>query len=416
MANPLAQYGLMVTDPQRAKATRKGLMQVFSSLMAAGATSTDPGNFSKQIAGMGPNYSAARDASLDHSQRQNLMGRAIGREDLADKNAAEDRAAGQAAAARKVRLEDEALGRDSAAHSYAAGALRDGMTAGDANAFGYVDPPQGVALPMLLAKQKHQREMEEAAMKAGNPTGRPSSPIQNFRHRQKLVAQYGEGSPEVARFDTYVRASKWLDTGPSFQKPDPTGRVTKVIPKSLAPAQEPAYKHAAAAAAAAGTAEGKEHGEAAAKLSAMEAAMPRLDAAVVKLSEIGKTATYTKAGQGVNLLKRETGQDVGPGAVARASYIAHVNANILPLLKSTFGAQFTVAEGESLKATLGDPNMHPSEKDAVLAAFIENKKAEVLSLRRQTKGQGSMPQSAIDDGVTPAQWNLYTPEQKALYD
>jgi hypothetical protein len=396
----------MVTNPQRAKATKKGLMQIFSSLMAAGATTTDPGNFSKQIAGMGDRYAGARDASLDQSRKVNLMGRELGRQDKADKWAAEDRVAGQAATARKVRLENEALARDSAAHSYATGALRDGMTVGDANAFGYTDPPQGVALPMLLAKQKHQRELEEAAMKAGNPSSRPSSPIQNFRHRQKLVAYHGADSAEVRRFDSYVRAIKWVDTGGAHAQTNPEAPSTPagMIPKTLAPAQTPEHKEKAAFATASGTVEGKEHGEAAAKLSAMEAAMPRLDAAVAKLSDIGKTATYTTVGRGVNLARKEMGQGVGPGAVARASYVAHVNANILPLLKSTFGAQFTVAEGESLKATLGDPNMHPDEKDAVLRAFIENKKAEVQSLHRQTKGQGSMPQSAIDAGITPEVW------------
>jgi hypothetical protein len=55
----------------------------------------------------------------------------------------------------------------------------------------------------------------------------------------------------------------------------------------------------------------------------------------------------------------------------------------LPLLRQTFGAAFTVAEGDSLLATLGDPNMHPDEKNAVLDAFIENKRRDLETKRRR---------------------------------
>ena len=76
--------------------------------------------------------------------------------------------------------------------------------------------------------------------------------------------------------------------------------------------------------------------------------------------------------------------DPGKGASDRAEYIARVKNNILPLLRQTFGAAFTAAEGDSLLATLGDPNMHPSQKDAVLKAFIDGKRAELETLTRQT--------------------------------
>ena len=56
----------------------------------------------------------------------------------------------------------------------------------------------------------------------------------------------------------------------------------------------------------------------------------------------------------------------------------------MPLLRDTFGAQFTEREGESLKATLGSPNVSPKEKDAVLRSFIKQKKRNIQDLRRQT--------------------------------
>ena len=75
--------------------------------------------------------------------------------------------------------------------------------------------------------------------------------------------------------------------------------------------------------------------------------------------------------------------DVGEGAVARKEYITRVDNEILPLLRQTFGAQFTQKEGEALKATLGDPDASPQEKDAVLKSFIQTKKAQVATTRRR---------------------------------
>jgi len=88
------------------------------------------------------------------------------------------------------------------------------------------------------------------------------------------------------------------------------------------------------------------------------------------------------AGKAADFAKKELGADPGQGAVDRGTYIAHVKNNILPLLRETFGAAFTAAEGDSLLATLGDPDMHPRVKSAVLDAFISDKKADLERLRR----------------------------------
>lgn len=143
---------------------------------------------------------------------------------------------------------------------------------------------------------------------------------------------------------------------------------------------------------------GKEVGEAGAKLSSMEAQFPRLNEVVKELSDLGKKATYTKAGQLGDTLMREAGQEVSPGAIARSEYISKVDNEILPLLRQTFGAQFTQKEGESLKTTLGDPNKSPKEKDAVLRSFISQKKAEIASLRRQTKSKGGPVFTPMNQG------------------
>lgn len=113
------------------------------------------------------------------------------------------------------------------------------------------------------------------------------------------------------------------------------------------------------------------------------ASMPQLEQTVRQLSDLGKVATYTKAGQLVDVVRRETGQEPRESAIARKEYISLVDNQILPLLRQTFGAQFTQKEGESLKVTLGDPNATPEEKDAVLRSFIEQKKATIETMQRQ---------------------------------
>lgn len=140
---------------------------------------------------------------------------------------------------------------------------------------------------------------------------------------------------------------------------------------------------------------GKQMGETNADLNAAEASMPQLEASVGTLSQLGKDASYNAAQRTRDTAMRETGLGATEGGKARAAYIAHVKNNVLPLLRRTFGAQFTKAEGDSLLATLGDPNMHPEEKDAVLQAFIQDKKATLQTMKRQAGVQPMPPATNI---------------------
>lgn len=158
-----------------------------------------------------------------------------------------------------------------------------------------------------------------------------------------------------------------------------------------------------AAAKSGGQETGKATGEAAAKLQDMESMMPRLDVVTKELSELGKKATYTMAGQGVNELRRQLGLGVGEGAIARKAYISKVDNEILPLLRQTFGAQFTQKEGESLKATLGDPNATPEEKDAVLNSFIETKYGQIAGMKRRLGQDVPAPQGGGTGIAAPPQ-------------
>lgn len=123
--------------------------------------------------------------------------------------------------------------------------------------------------------------------------------------------------------------------------------------------------------------------------SNLEGQLPNLQKVASDLSTLGQTATYTNVGKGLDFIRAQTGGYGGlvdpgsEGAIARTKYISKVDNEVLPLLRQTFGAQFTQKEGESLKATLGDPDKTPQEKDAVLKSFIEQKIAQIQTYDNQ---------------------------------
>lgn len=128
-------------------------------------------------------------------------------------------------------------------------------------------------------------------------------------------------------------------------------------------------------------------GQAFTERARLEASLPGLNDVVARLRALSEVATYTRSGQAFNAVARELGFQPSEGATARAAYIATIDNEILPLLRETFGAQFTEREGQSLKATLGDPNMSPAEKNAVLDAFIA---AKIRNLETRSTVQGAM--------------------------
>ena len=143
-----------------------------------------------------------------------------------------------------------------------------------------------------------------------------------------------------------------------------------------------------------GSAIGKAAGEADVAADSLESKMAGLEVVVAQLDTLADQATYTAAGQALDYGRKQLGLDPRDSAVARAEYIATVDNQVLPLLRDTFGAAFTVKEGETLRATLGDPNKSPAEKKAVLRAFIEQKKRDLLALQQQAGngGLGTVPQ------------------------
>lgn len=181
-----------------------------------------------------------------------------------------------------------------------------------------------------------------------------------------------------------------------------SGAVESYIPKSLSPSETPQTKAAQAMA----TKQGAAQAEASTQLADMEAQMPRLETVVNELDALGQKATYTEAGQALDWARRQAGMDPRESAIARKEYISKVDNEILPLLRQTFGAQFTEKEGQALKATLGDPDASPQEKSAVLRSFIATKQEQVKTLQRRTGQINRNPQGNEVD------FNSLTPEQQ----
>lgn len=148
-------------------------------------------------------------------------------------------------------------------------------------------------------------------------------------------------------------------------------------------------------------AEAKAKGEDAALLDSTSSKMAGLETVVSELEALADKATYTTAGQLRDSIGRQFGAEPSEGAIARAEYIAKVDNQVLPMLRDTFGAAFTVKEGETLRATLGDANKSPAEKKAVLRAFIEQKKRDIAALEERVgrEGAGSGVESSAAGSV-----------------
>jgi len=114
-------------------------------------------------------------------------------------------------------------------------------------------------------------------------------------------------------------------------------------------------------------------GESFTELNAMKASLPGLLSVVKNLATLSDTATYTLFGQGFDWAAKQLGFGATQGATDRAKFTAIVDNQVLPLLRQTFGAAFTAEEGNRLRATLGDADLSPAEKQAQLEAFIDQK-------------------------------------------
>jgi hypothetical protein len=274
-----------------------------------------------------------------------------------------------------------------------------------------------------------------------NPTAAydPTAPMRNYAERERLIAS-GATPEQIETFDNYVRAMQIKKIGGVQTKVTPGGNVPlgtlqdegaaaaylsnqqtmggqqaeagislptpitadeldlsappPVSQAELAAAEKTATKEAEykadykwksviAARVKEAEAAAKERGEVLTDLSRMKATLPGLQASITQLKKLSNIATYTVAGKAWDAAVRQSGFGATEGATARAKFMSIVDNQVLPLLRQTFGAAFTAEEGNRLRATMGDPDLSPEEKNAQLDAFIAQKIRDVESKERQ---------------------------------
>lgn len=120
----------------------------------------------------------------------------------------------------------------------------------------------------------------------------------------------------------------------------------------------------------------------------MVSKLPELEDVVNKLDKLADDVTYTYFGQAMDFLAKQFLGKTTTGSKAREEYKALVNNQVLPLLRDTFGAQFTEKEGERLLQTFGDLNATPEEKKEALKAILQVKINDIKSLEKKIESYG----------------------------
>lgn len=123
----------------------------------------------------------------------------------------------------------------------------------------------------------------------------------------------------------------------------------------------------------------------------MASRFPQLKQKVAEMKEVGKKSTYTPAGKGKDWLVKQFGFNTDEGTAA-VQYESMLNNQILPLLKQTFGAQFTEKDREALQKTMGDSSLSPEQKSAALDAMVAQKEQDMLSKEGVLKYKGINPE------------------------
>jgi hypothetical protein len=130
--------------------------------------------------------------------------------------------------------------------------------------------------------------------------------------------------------------------------------------------------------------------------------MPLINEVVADLRKLAPIATSTFGGNVWNAVVKETGFGATKGKTAKTKYQSIISNQTLPLLKATFGAAFTAAEGQKLEATLGDPDASTDEKLAALDAFLDAQNSQIQALERKLGQEPSPPaaQPAAGTNIT----------------
>lgn len=121
-------------------------------------------------------------------------------------------------------------------------------------------------------------------------------------------------------------------------------------------------------------------------LNRAKAALPGIQEVVGKLKEIAPLVTSTFGGALFDQAAKQLGFGSTKGATAKAKFVSMVDNQVLPLLRDTFGAAFTAAEGDRLRDAMANPDASPDQKIAQLNAFIEQKVRSIETNERELEG------------------------------
>ena len=127
----------------------------------------------------------------------------------------------------------------------------------------------------------------------------------------------------------------------------------------------------------------KAKGETFTDLAKLESALPFVLESVSELKSLAPIATNTVGGKVWDYAVKQSGFGSTEGANARTGFQSIVSNQILPLLKSTFGAAFTETEGAKLEATLGDVDATPEQKIIALDAYIAQQYRNIKSKKSE---------------------------------
>jgi hypothetical protein len=265
---------------------------------------------------------------------------------------------------------------------------------------------QGMDPSRQLDMDYRRAQIEKLNREAANPKGDETffgNPVaiqnQDGTISYGQIGNKGSFRPiQLGEGQSFAPPTKTVDTPTETLLVDQAGNVISRTPKLHRDAEREK---------AIGSAEGKVQAETQSEYDSITSKMPGLYGVVDRLSQLAQDATYTAAGRAVDFGRSQLGMEPRDAAVARAEYTAIVDNQILPLLRDTFGAQFTNEEGLRLAKTLGDADKSPTEKAALLRAFIEQKERDIRGLETRL-GVGS---TTGKTGRSPVNIGGYTIEQ-----
>jgi hypothetical protein len=223
--------------------------------------------------------------------------------------------------------------------------------------------------------------IEQIRKQFGGSASTMPSAVQEYNFYKNLPPE------EQPRYIDVKRATSYLNLGDRFVQPTPTGEVKNQFDINLKPGEEPKVKKEQAQAAT----EGKDIGEKTSLYNSALSKLPGLNRVVNKLDKLADEATFTKGGKATDFMVNQLGYETS-GATARAEYRKTVDNVVLPLLRDTFGAAFTVAEGDNLRETLGGDNLTPAQKKATLKAFIDSKYSTLEAMGNEIGRTPNLPE------------------------